>query len=196
MIPPRLQTSELARHLRHVALDLYERDGFESVTADQLAVESGVNRRSLFRYFATLEDVLFSDHHMDFGPKVEAALADADSSVKRTGLALMPVIEGLASDADFARRRHRIVAESTRLDDREALWFRQYQRWTAAHLSTGVTRPKDKIRAEVGAAALVAALVEILEQWYADQSVDAAAYFRSQLAEIAPLRPRLKTSVR
>ena len=185
VIPPRLRTADLARHLRHVALDLYERDGFDAVTADVLANESGVNRRSLFRYFSTLDDVVFSDHHIEIQPQVQERLAAAAGTITSVGAALLPVLECFAVDEDFVRRRQRVVAESTHLRDREQLWFGLYRLSLAERLRQESVGPADNAMATVTAAALVAALGEVLELWYHDKSVDADKLFAGLIDRIA-----------
>jgi len=190
VIPPRLRTADLARHLRHVALDLYERDGFDAVTADVLANESGVNRRSLFRYFSTLDDVVFSDHHIEIQPQVQQRLADAAGTVPTVAAALVPVLECFAVDEDFVRRRQRIVSCSTVLHDREQLWFGLYRTSVAERLREVATSTIERAMAAVVAAALVAALGEVLDAWYQDESVDALAFFRQLTALISSIEER------
>jgi hypothetical protein len=97
----------------------------------------------------------------------------------------MPVIEGLAADRDFAGRRHTVVLQSTRLSDRESLWFGLYQQWIADRLYDSSADPKAKVRAKVAASAVVAALVEIIDQWYSDDSIDIAGYYAELINEMS-----------
>ncbi|MFI5493842.1 TetR family transcriptional regulator [Actinoplanes sp. NPDC051859] len=43
------------------AMQLFLDHGFDATTMDQIAAEAGVSRRSLFRYFATKEDMVVGD---------------------------------------------------------------------------------------------------------------------------------------
>lgn len=77
----RLQSAGARRSLRQVkadavaasiaetALALFEKKGFDGVTIDEIAVASGISRRSFFRYFATKEDIVVAGHAA-YGAKI------------------------------------------------------------------------------------------------------------------------------
>ncbi len=44
-----------------VAMDLFLEQGFEATTIDQIVERSGISRRSLFRYFASKEDIALAN---------------------------------------------------------------------------------------------------------------------------------------
>jgi mycofactocin system transcriptional regulator len=59
--PPVTTHSQLAR----AAIDLFDRNGFDETTIDEIVESAGVGRRTFFRYFATKSSVLwydFDDH--------------------------------------------------------------------------------------------------------------------------------------
>ena len=44
-----------------VALELFARQGFEKTTVDEIAAAAGIGRRTVFRYFASKNDMVWSD---------------------------------------------------------------------------------------------------------------------------------------
>lgn len=49
------------RHIQRVALDLFERDGYDAVTVAQIAAAADVGERSVYRYFGTKPMLVFMD---------------------------------------------------------------------------------------------------------------------------------------
>jgi len=47
--------------LEQVAFDLFERQGFERTTIDDIARAAGIGRRTFFRYFPSKNDVAWGD---------------------------------------------------------------------------------------------------------------------------------------
>jgi AcrR family transcriptional regulator len=65
----RAAKSEIAETAMRLFLD----QGFDATTVDQIASEVGISRRSLFRYFATKEDIVFGNL-AELGLTIKSAL--------------------------------------------------------------------------------------------------------------------------
>ncbi len=57
--------------IRHAAYRLFERDGYEATTVEQIAAAAEVSPSTFFRYFPTKEDVVLTD---EYDPLIEAAI--------------------------------------------------------------------------------------------------------------------------
>ena len=68
----RLQTRD---HLASVALALFERDGFDSVTMEQIAAEADVARATLYNHFPVKEAVLVHAMHAQLAQDLEPLIA-------------------------------------------------------------------------------------------------------------------------
>lgn len=74
--------------LRHAAIELFQRHGYETTTTARVAERAGVSEMTLFRHFASKEALLLSD---PFDPAMAAAVAD-----RPPGEAAMPAVaEGI-----------------------------------------------------------------------------------------------------
>lgn len=49
------------RELQEIALDRFEREGFDTVTVDQVAADAGVSPSTVYRYFGTKEGIVVWD---------------------------------------------------------------------------------------------------------------------------------------
>lgn len=157
---------DLHAQLRSVAIQLAENTGFDHVTVDQIAERGRISRRTFFRYFASKEDVLFSDHAR-YLTRMEIELAHTrESPTYAVANSLHVVVDGYLADQHMVFRRRRLLANSPLLMEREALWFGEYEKTLKEHLrSHGITRAGLDC---ILPAALIAALRYALDTWAAN----------------------------
>lgn len=180
------QNAHLYAPLRVAALGLFESKGFEATTAEDIALAAGISRRTFFRYFPVREDVLFSDH-ADYLLAVEQRLRiSVGEPIRVAGGALEAIIEAQLAGADFVIRRAVLVRSNRALRDREVLWLREYQQLLGDYLSGRDLGARSEIYAQIVAAALLAALSQVLERWMrAPAAEDPRALFAELLDEVA-----------
>lgn len=65
---------ERRRRLEDVALDLFEREGFDKTTIDQIAAKAELAPRTFFSYFATKDDLVLAD----YSERLERILTELD----------------------------------------------------------------------------------------------------------------------
>ena len=87
--------STTREHVARVALELFAARGFEHTTVDEIAGALGVGRRTVFRYFASKNDIVWGDfeHVLD---RLRSDLAAQPDTLE--------VIEGLARAAVSSNR--------------------------------------------------------------------------------------------
>jgi AcrR family transcriptional regulator len=171
---------------RAAAVQLAESRSFAEITVDEIASLAGMSRRTFFRYFPTKEDVLFSDH-ADHLERMREHLPSRSATDAELVAALDLVATGFDEARHFVLRRKRLIRESGLLQEREALWFAEYQKLLAE-----ASADEDRRRAETLAAALVASLRHSLEVWTAaPASVDLRNDVRVHSEEIVARMGRL-----
>jgi TetR/AcrR family transcriptional regulator, regulator of mycofactocin system len=163
-------------HIADVALDLFDRRGFDEVSVDDVAQAAGIARRTLFRYYASKNAIPWGDfdahlHHMrdlldrmDSGVPVGEALRDALLAFNRFG------------DAETARHRQRMRV-ILKTDALQAYSMTMYAGWRAVVAEFVAKRlsmqPADLVPRTV-AWTLLGVALSAYEQWLADESVSLA----------------------
>lgn len=110
------------------ALDLFDRQGFEATSVEQIAQAAGVSRSTFFRQFGGKDDVVFADHELLLEmlrselakPHDDPWVAVRDASLK--------VFRHFASDPELARRRYAVVRQVPALREREIVTVFRYER--------------------------------------------------------------------
>ena len=114
--------------LTDVAMDLFLRKGFEATTVDEIAAAAGISRRSLFRYFASKEAIIF-ESLQDIGVQLAEALAarprteDPWTALRRT-FDLITAFN--RDDPERTLAFYAMVEETTAL---KARYYEQQMRW-------------------------------------------------------------------
>jgi AcrR family transcriptional regulator len=106
LVPVRERTRRAMRaELAMVARDLFLAKGYDETTIDDIAAAAGMSRRTLFRYFASKEDLVLGKYEI-LGDRLAEALA-ARPPDERVWLALRRafdiVVDYFADDPDATR---------------------------------------------------------------------------------------------
>jgi AcrR family transcriptional regulator len=100
------------RQLMTVALHLFEKQGFDNTTVDEIAAAAEFAPRTFFRYFPRKEDVLFADH-TELVALIRDTLAtrSADESViDALRRAILTGLEKIVADPSLFLTRARLAA--------------------------------------------------------------------------------------
>ncbi|GGN11046.1 TetR family transcriptional regulator [Streptomyces fuscichromogenes] len=154
------------------AFRLFLERGYEQTTVDDIVALAGVGRRSFFRYFPSKEDVVFPDH--------EGCLADMTAflasgapecePVRRVCDAARLVLRMYAENPTFSVQRYRLTKQVPGLRAYELSVVWRYERALAEYLRGRYAgRPDGTLRADVVAAAVVAAHNNALRSWLRSQ---------------------------
>lgn len=150
------------------AFQLFLERGYEQTTVDDIVALAEVGRRSFFRYFPSKEDVVFPDHERCLAD-MTAFLADSgedDEPVRRVCDAARLVLRMYAENPAFSVQRYRLTKKVPGLRAYELSVVWRYERALAAYLRGRFAgRPDGTLRADVIAAAVVAAHNNALRSW-------------------------------
>ncbi|GGX56597.1 TetR family transcriptional regulator [Streptomyces fructofermentans] len=170
------------------AFRLFLERGYEQTTVDDIVALAGVGRRSFFRYFPSKEDVVFPDHERCLA-EMTAFLGDGDDAadpVARVCDAARLVLGMYAENPTFSVQRYRLTRQVPGLRAYELSVVWRYERALAEYLRGRFAgRPDGTLRADVVAAAVVAAHNNGLRSWLrSDGQEDAGAAVDHALAHV------------
>lgn len=154
------------------AFRLFTEDGYESTSVDDIAAAAGVSRSTFFRSYGSKEAVVFPDHDVILG-LVEDRLrvSHEDSALAAVTDAVKIVLSRYVAEGDRARERYRLTSTVPALRERELLSGTRYQQLFRRYLSGwGDGSEEAELRAELMAAAVVAAHNRVLRRWLRGES--------------------------
>jgi AcrR family transcriptional regulator len=176
--------------LARAALALFDERGYEQTTVDDITERAGLGRTTFFRYYRSKEDVIFPDHdrlleqvsHRLATSGHRAALAAVCDAVR---LVLLHYLD----EGDLARRRYALTSTVPALRDREIASVARYQRLFREFIAARMADPAEPapLRAELMAAAVVAAHNHVLRRWLRGESPDPVAEVDGALGRVGDL---------
>jgi AcrR family transcriptional regulator len=142
-----------------VALELFDERGYEQTTIAEIAEAAEVSPRTIFAYFPSKEDILFSNL-----PETEEHLARALRE-RPEGLTAFDVLrdfvaESLGHDPDEVCRK-RIVASDETLQRNARARMAPFEQLMVEAIAKDLNAAPDDIRPQIVAAALIAAFTAL-----------------------------------
>ncbi len=162
-----MATPSISHRLAEAAVALFDENGYDETTVDDIAARAGVSRSTFFRYYRSKEDAIFPDHDTLLA-QVDARLraSTADTAIVAVSDAVRIVLAHYVADAEVSLRRYRLVGRVPALRDRENASVARYQRLFREFIGKWLAgTPDADLRAELMAASVVAAHNQVLRGW-------------------------------
>ncbi|MFC4015055.1 TetR family transcriptional regulator [Nonomuraea purpurea] len=162
-----MSTPPIRHRLAEAAVTLFDDNGYDETTVDDIAARAGVSRSTFFRYYRSKEDAIFPDHDTLLA-RIDARLraSTADTAIVAITDAVRIVLAHYVDDAEVSLRRYRLVREVPALRDREIASVARYQRLFREFVGAWLgDSPDAGLRAELMAASVVAAHNQVLRGW-------------------------------
>jgi AcrR family transcriptional regulator len=176
--------------LAAAAFDLFDEHGYEQTTVDDITERAGLGRTTFFRHYRSKEDVIFPDHDL----LLEQVRDRLRTSSHTTVLAVVAdavrlVLLHYLEEGDLARRRYALTSTVPALRDREIASVARYQRLFREFIvgSMGDGAEPAPLRAELMAAAVVAAHNHVLRRWLRGESSDPVAEVDAAMRQVIGL---------
>jgi AcrR family transcriptional regulator len=160
-----------AAELEEAALTLFSERGFDAVTIDDIAAAADVSRRTFFRYFASKEDVILSDHPRRLDELQAALNRQAVDEPPLTALrhAILSLANRFEEQRDHMLRRFQLVTTTPALEARSLCLQRNWETAVTGMLAERMgVDPAADLRPGVAAATAMAAMRVATANWLAE----------------------------
>ena len=176
--------------LAEAAFALFDERGYEQTTVDDITERAGLGRTTFFRYYRSKEDVIFPDHDRLLGLVRDRLLTSGHHTVlTAVSDAVRLVLLHYLEEGDLARRRYALTSTAPALRDREIASVARYQRLFREFIADWMGEPGEpaSLRAELIAAAVVAAHNHVLRRWLRAETPDPIREFDDAMRQVATL---------
>lgn len=171
------------------AFELFEGQGYDATTVEEIASRAGTGRSTFFRHFRGKEDVVLPDHEALLG-RVADRLATAGAGGREVALreAAGIVLAHYLAEGATARARYRLASTVPAIRDREIASVQRYVRLFSQHIHAWLdAEPDGPLRAELVAASVVIAHNHVLRRWLREETDAPEALLDQALAVALPL---------
>lgn len=161
-----------------VAVNLFLEHGFVETTIDDIAIESGISRRTYFRYFATKDDTIL-EYLVWLGDAfVEHLMARPapEKPLRATQAAIREVLEETTRDTAMARSLSRLILETPALRARQLAMHNDWQYKLGSALAVRMGRDEPDLRCQIIAGVAAIALDIGAQRWTYSESGPLADY--------------------
>ncbi len=153
--------------IEHIALDLFTRQGFETTTVDEIASAAGIGRRTVFRYYASKNDIPWGafDDQLD---RMRATFAGLPADLPvMTGvrIAVLDFNDVAPDEQPWHRSRLRLILDTPALQAHSTLRYAAWRQVVADYAARRLGLPPDGLAPQtIGHASLGVALAAY-ERW-------------------------------
>ena len=184
---------KLRRAIQTEALRLFEAQGYEHTTVEQITEAAETSTTTFYRYFPTKEDVVLGN---DASPLFEATVATRPAGEPLTATiraAMAAVVAAAEADRDLTLARMRLIAAVPALEARYAGQERRTIEFLTRLLADRTGRPAGDYQLELIAFVLAGVLFTASRRWVAGQgTTPLAALVDQALTTIEPLLTALE----
>ncbi|SNS84118.1 transcriptional regulator, TetR family [Geodermatophilus pulveris] len=155
--------------LQRAALELFTRDGFEQVTADDIADAAGTSRRTFFRCFPTKADAVWGEFgaHVARLDRLLAATHGDQPVLASICAAYVEVNDYAAADLPTLRQRMALILGEPALQAHSQVRYADVDRVVAGHVARRTGQAPGDLLPRLVATSTRAAATTAFEVWLA-----------------------------
>lgn len=173
--------------IEQVAFALFDRQGFERTTVEDIARAAGIGRRTVFRYFASKNDIVWGDWEIALaGMRRHLAAQAADAPLAEVLRDAVVAYNQLpAEEIPRHRKRMELVLHVPALQAHSTIRYNEWRQVVAEYVAARRGENPTALSPQLIAYAALGAAVTAYEQWLTDEGADLAALLHRALTELA-----------
>ncbi len=131
--------------IEHIALDLFTRRGFDTTTVDDIAAAAGIGRRTVFRYYASKNDIPWGafDEQLERMRATFAALSPDLPVLEGVRAAMLDFYDVPPTEQPWHRRRLRLILGTAALQAHSTLRYAAWRQVVADYVADRLDQPRD-----------------------------------------------------
>jgi TetR/AcrR family transcriptional regulator, regulator of mycofactocin system len=160
--------------LEHVAFELFETNGFEQTTVEDIAMAAGIGRRTFFRYFPSKNDVPWGMFELEL-ERMRTRLKACPGEVQLMDairLALVDFNQVEPAHVPRHRRRMELILRVPALLAHSTLRFAAWREVIAEFVAERTGQRPDALAPQAIGQAVLGVAVAAYEQWLDDENAE------------------------
>ncbi len=173
--------------LEHVAFELFDRQGFEGTTIDDIAVAAGIGRRTFFRYFPSKNDVPWGNFEDELH-RMRAWLAACPPQwplMDAIRLAIVNFNQVPPGDEPWHRRRMQLILGVPVLQAHSTLRYAEWRQVIADFVAERTGAPACALLPQTIAYAMLGVAIAAYEQWLQDDDGNLSELLDTAMRDLA-----------
>jgi len=181
------QPSTSRAELSHIAIELFRTRGFDETTIDDIAAAANVGRRTVFRYYASKNDLPWGEfqdllaHMRDYLAQMSPDIPLVDAL--RT--AVLDFNRFPEEEVPFHRTRMRLLLEVPALVAHSTLKYAEWRAVVSEFVARRLRVPADSLEPQAMAWALLGVSISAYEQWLRHDDADLQVLLESAYRMLA-----------
>ena len=172
--------------LEHVAFELFDANGFEQTTVEDIAAAAGIGRRTFFRYFPSKNDVPWGAFEQEL-ERMRARLKACPRDVQLMDairVALVDFNRVEPGQIPLHRRRMELILRVPALLAHSTLRFASWRDVVAEFVAERTGQRPDALAPQAIAHAVLGVAVAAYEQWLDDENAELGALLDAAMRQL------------
>jgi mycofactocin system transcriptional regulator len=170
-----------------VAFALFEQQGFENTTIDDIASAAGIGRRTFFRYFPSKNDVPWGDFEAELERMRARLTAEAPQAPLMDAIrdAIISFNRIAPDQVPWHRQRMRLILQVPALQAHATLRYAAWRRVVAEFVGERTGQPPEALTPRTIAYAVLGASIAAYEQWLESDGADLGDLLGAAMDQLA-----------